>query len=99
MKKVEMINSCECIEKILILGFIREYDENESISNFYDKEIINGQLCMKMDIIVDNGEYDENGIYNTDFQITSSFYPIEYCPICGKKIEYIKTKENSLKLV
>ena len=96
---MEIVNSCHCLNKLKILGYLQEFDELENSSNLYFGEIIDGQICMKMDIIVDNGNYNEEGIYNTNFEITSSYYPINHCPICGKKIEYIKTKDKTLKLV
>ena len=99
MKKIQIIDTCDCINKLLIVGYLREYNSEETISNYYIGEIIDGQICMKMDIIVDNGNYNEDGIYNTDFEITSSYYPIQHCPICGKKIEYIKLNNKSLNLV
>ena len=67
--------------------------------NYYLGEILDGHVVMKMDIVVDNGYYDESSNYNTNFDIVSSYYPIEFCPICGKKIEYVKSYDNSLKLV
>ena len=33
------------------------------------------------------------------FEVTSTYYPISNCPLCGKKIEYRKEQEKSLKLV
>lgn len=99
MEKLEVINQCDCLSMLLGSGYLREYDKEENSSNYYLGEIIDGQIVMKMDIVVDNGSYDEFGNYYANFDIVSSYYPIEYCPICGKRIEYNKTLENSLKLV
>lgn len=99
MEKLNVVNQCDCLNKLIILGFLREYDSEEKSSNYYLGEIIDGRIVMKIDIVVDNGYYDENGNYNTYFDIISSYYPIDFCPICGKKIEYVKSSNNSLKLV
>ena len=99
MNKLEVIDICDCLNKLLIVGYLRQFDNDEESFNYYLGEIIDGQIVMKMDIVVDNGSYDEYGNYNSKFEITSSYYPIRYCPLCGKRIEYNKTLENSLKLV
>lgn len=99
MEKLEVINQCDCLCKLLCSGYLREYDIEENSSNYYLGEIIEGQIVMKMDIVVDNGWYDDFGNYHSSLDIVSSYYPIEYCPLCGKRIEYNKTLENSLKLV
>lgn len=98
MKKIDTLNTCECIQKLMILGFLKEYTEEDQKDCYYD-EIENGQICMKRDIVVDNGNYNEEGIYDTMFEITSTYYPISHCPICGKKIEYKKDEDKILKLV
>lgn len=98
MLKLDIENTCECIQKLIVLGFLKEYEEMDKKDCYYD-EIEEGQICMKRDVIVDNGNYNEEGIYDTLFEITSTYYPISHCPICGKKIEYKKEKEISLKLV
>lgn len=99
MEKLEVVNKCDCLSLLLNSGYLSEFDVMEDSSNYYLGEIFNGQISMKMDIVVDNGWYDDYGNYISKFDIISSYYPIEYCPICGKKIEYDKTYKNSLKLV
>ena len=99
MVKLEIINTCDCLNKLLIIGYLREFESDEEYSNYYLGNILDGHIVMKMDIVVDNGWYDDYGNYNTNFEITSSYYPIEFCPICGKKIEYLKTCDKSLKVV
>ena len=54
---------------------------------------------VKKDIIVDNGWYDEKGFYNTYFDVYSAYYPIDCCPICSKRYEYVERYDESLKLV
>ena len=61
MLKLDTQNTCECIQKLMILGFLKEFIEEEQKDCYYN-EIENGQICMKRDIIVDNGNYDEDGI-------------------------------------
>lgn len=99
MVKLEIVNQCDCLSMLLNSGYLRQFCKEEDYSNYYIGEILDGQITMKMDIVVDNGWYDEFGNYISKLDITSSHYPIEFCPICGKKIEYDKTYENSLKLV
>lgn len=98
MLKIDILNSCDCIQKLMILGFIKEFEEYDKPDCYYD-EIQVGELCMKRDIIVDNGNYNEEGIYDSLFEVTTTYYPISHCPLCGKKIEYKKEDEKSLKLV
>lgn len=99
MEKLEVINSCDCLNRMIIIGYLKEYEKGDNTSNYYLEEIKEGQICMKRDITVDNGEYNEDGEYIPMYDITSSYYPVDFCPICGKKIEYIKIKQESLKLV
>ena len=99
MKKLEVIDICDCLNKLLIVGYLRQFDCDEKSFNYYLGEIVDGQIVMKMDIVVDNSWYDEFENYHANFDIVSSYYPIVYCPVCGKRIEYNKTLENSLKLV
>lgn len=95
MNKLELNNSCDCIQKLIILGYLKEYE-----CQFNDEsELQSGQICIVTDKIVDNGGYDENGEYQTLYESTITYYPIEYCPICGKKIEYKKNDVQTLKLV
>ena len=98
MLKIDELNTCECLQKLMVLGFLKEYSEEDKKDCYYD-EIEEGQICMKRDIIVDNGNYNEEGIYDTLFEITSTYYPISHCPLCGKKIEYKQEHEKTLKLV
>lgn len=99
MSKLEIVNVCDCANKLLILGFLNNYELADKNLKYPLEDVSDGQICIKKDIIVDNGWYDENGIYNTYYDIYSAYYPIEFCPICGKKFEYRKSNDNSLKLV
>ena len=99
MKKLEVVDICDCSNKLLILGFLKEYDSEDKSLKYPLVDILDGHLCIKKDIIVDNGCYNEDGIYNTYFDVYSAYYPIECCPICSKKYEYVETYDESLKLV
>lgn len=87
MEKIKSVNLCNCMYKLLVIDFVREYREGFNLSNFAD-EVMEGQLCLVNDEIIDEGDFDQDGIYQTNFQVKKVLYPIEYCPCCGKKIEY-----------
>lgn len=99
MSKLEIINVCDCTSKLLILGFLKQYDCSDKNMKYTLDDVLDGHICMKRDIIVDNGWYDENGIYNTYFDVYSTYYPIEFCPVCSRKYEYVKSCDETLKLV
>lgn len=87
MEKIKCANLCSCMSKLLLVDFIREYREGFMLSNFAS-DVHEGQLCLVNDEIVDEGGYDQDGVYQTDFKVKKTLYPIEYCPCCGKRIEY-----------
>ena len=87
MDKIKYVNLCNCMTKFLIIDFVREYREGFILSNFAS-DVTEGQLCLVSDEIVDEGDYDYDGTYQTNFQVKKTLYPIEYCPCCGKRIEY-----------
>lgn len=89
MEDIKFTNLCSCMSKLLVIDFVREYREGFILSNFAD-EVHEGQLCLVNDEIVDEGDFDQDGLYQTNFQVKKTLYPIEYCPCCGKKIEYKK---------
>lgn len=99
MKKLEVVDICDCSNKLLIIGFLKKYDSEDKSLKYPLVDILDGHLCLKKDIIVDNGWYNEDGIYNTYFDVYSVYYPIECCPICSKKYEYVERYDESLKLV
>ena len=86
MKQVKC--TCECLEKLIELGKVTYYcpPYNVLADNVEAEE---GQLCLVTQVAEDNGCYDD---YNwiSNLHIYNELYPIEYCPICGKEIEYIK---------
>ena len=87
MDKIKYVNLCNCMTKFLIIDFVREYREGFILSNFAS-DVTEGQLCLVNDEIVDEGDYDLDGNYQVNFQVKKTLYPIEYCPCCGKRIEY-----------
>ena len=88
MVKVE--HQCECIDKLINLGMIQHYCfPYNCISEEYE-DVPEGTLCLVKTQYIDNGDWDDNFMWISDFQIYNELIPIEYCPICGKKIEYRK---------
>lgn len=87
MDKIKYVNLCKCMTKFLIIDFVCEYKEGFILSNFAS-DVTEGQLCLVNDEIVDEGDYDLDGNYQVNFQVKKTLYPIEYCPCCGKRIEY-----------
>ena len=87
MDKIKYVNLCKCMTKFLIIDFVREYKEGFILSNFAS-DVTEGQLCLVNDEIVDEGDYALDGKYQVNFQVKKTLYPIEYCPCCGKRIEY-----------
>ena len=81
-------NLCKCLEKLKdinkVMAHVPPY--TKIADGFMAEE---GELCIVNDVIEDNGYYDD---YNWVSYIESykELYPINFCPICGKEIEYIK---------
>lgn len=98
MCKIISTNACSCIDKMMIIGHVKEYEIGDNVSNYAPCEPIEGQLCLVSDSIVDNGGYNEEGMYETNYEVTKTLYPIDYCPICGKEIKYSKNDPMQLKL-
>ena len=78
---------CPCIISLMKDGKVSEYcpPYNEVAPQFNDVE--EGQLCLAYDIVVDDGGY-EDFMWLSDIRVYRELYPIEYCPVCGQKIEY-----------
>lgn len=93
--KLELEEACECLNKLIIIGRIKEFDEEKDELSNYSNSVENGQLCLVFDSIEDKGNFNEDGLWDTDFEVVRKLYPIEYCPICGKKISYYKEKDNN----
>ena len=92
MKKA--INTCECLEKLILIGRLAPYIKKEE-SYYFSKPIDEGTLCLVTNSARDNGYYDADR-WISNIEIESDYYPINYCPICGKEIEY--KRELTLKM-
>lgn len=86
---MEVVNLCDCLQKLSLINKIKKY-ESVNLSNYISREVEEGELCLVFDRLVDIGNYDDNFNWNSFFVNEEELYPIEYCPICGKKIEYRK---------
>ena len=98
MEKIKFVNLCNSMIKLIIVDFVHEYKDGFILSNFAS-EVIEGQLCLVSDEIVDEGEFDQDGNYQTNFQVKKVLYPIEFCPCCGKRIEYKPVMNDSHVLI
>ncbi len=94
MEKIKCANLCSCMSKLILIDFVREFREGFTLSNFAD-EVHEGQLCLVNDEVIDEGTYDQDGNYQTNFQVKKTLYPIEYCPCCGKRLEYKSIYDKS----
>ena len=98
MEKIKFVNLCTCMTKLIIIDFVREYKEGFILSNFAS-DVTEGQLCLVNDEILDEGDYDLDGNYQVNFQVKKVLYPIEFCPCCGKRIEYKPVMNDSHVLI
>ena len=88
---------CECMKNLMAIGHIKPYcpPYNYMAEGFEDVE--EGQLCMANQIAEDLGHYNDYE-WVSMIEMYDELYPINFCPICGKKIEYIKYPELTKKL-
>lgn len=91
MEKLKVTDNCNCLEKLMIIGRVRSF-ENKDVLSSYAKEVEEGQLCVVFNNISENGDFDEDGNYISFFNTSEELYPIEYCPMCGKRIKYERVK-------
>lgn len=98
MEKVDATNLCDCLIRLELIGKIKRYNSlTDTLSNYSD-ETIDGEICLVSDVIVDNGDYDEEFNFISDIHINQELFKIEYCPICGKRIIYEHKDDAQLKL-
>ena len=74
----DTINNCKCLNELILIGKILPYTKEYDLSLYANQDIEEGTLCFVNDIVEDIEE------------VKKELYPIEYCPICGKQIEYKK---------
>lgn len=86
----EATNTCECIAKLMLIERILPYNRKQE-SYYFSKNIEEGTLCIVSNNVRDNGYYDANN-WISNIEIETDYYPINYCPICGQKIEYKEVK-------
>ena len=79
---------CECLSKLELIGTVAPYVK-EAESYYFSKKIDDGTICLVFYSISDNGYY-ENDSWVSNFEIGKDYYPISYCPICGREITYKK---------
>lgn len=89
--------SCECMIKLSIIGKVKEYNSSADTLSNYAQEVEDGHMCLVFDSIIDTGDINQDGEWNTNIEVTKELYPIEYCPVCGKKV--IHSKEDEIKLI
>ena len=85
---VKAVNNCECLERLLLIGQLKPYNEYSEASNYYNDDVEKGTLCL----IQTKVTYWATDVSMNDMNVEDYLYPINYCPICGKKIEYKKIK-------
>lgn len=86
---LEEENLCDCIKGLKHIGLISKYfpPYNTLADNYTAEE---GQLCIVNEVMEDYGYYDEYS-WVSNIVCYKELYPINYCPVCGKKIEYKKS--------
>ena len=84
-------DTCECITKLMGLGLVMPYCEpyNTLASGYTANE---GDLCIVRENVEDRGYYDDYNWIN-DIITYKELYPIKYCPICGKEIQYKRSNQ------
>lgn len=97
MNKYKISNHCDCILKMSITGQVDEYkDSYDNELSVYSDSVFYGQICIVNEIVRTEINYDDEDGIKEDFRIMRVLFPIEYCPICGKKLEYKIIKELKL---
>lgn len=98
MKKITCAHLCECLVRLELIGKVKKYDSfTDTLSN-YSSDAVDGEMCLVNDVIIDNGDYDENLNFINDIHISQELFKIECCPICGKRIIYEHCDTNELRL-
>lgn len=78
---------CSCLEKMRLNGRLVPYSKKLNFTVYNSSGLEEGTLCLINNIIRDNGYYEKYE-WKSNFEMEIEAYPINYCPICGKEIEY-----------
>lgn len=89
---VEVKEKCNCISKLMNLGIVQYYCPPYNVIDNNYEEVDEGTLCLVQNEMNDNGTWNDNYEWISSIELINNLIPIEYCPICGKKIEYKKIK-------
>ena len=54
MSKLEIVNVCDCANKLLILGFLSNYESTDKNLKYPLVDVLDGQICIKKDIRITN---------------------------------------------
>ena len=90
---VKAVNNCNCVEKLLAFGQLQAFNTHSEISNYYNKDIEEGTLCL----VQTKATYWATDVSMNDVTVEDYLYPIDFCPVCGKKIEYERIKNLTRK--
>lgn len=90
---VKAVNNCYCLEKLQAFGQVQPFSEYSEVSDYYRDEVESGTLCL----VQTKATYWATDVTMNDISINDYLYPIEYCPVCGKKIEYKRIKNLARK--
>lgn len=82
------VDNCNCLDRLINIGMIKQYSHSYNHSGFATEPEV-GELCLVSNIIETCWEFDQyvNDWVNS-FEIKEELFPINNCPLCGKKIMY-----------
>lgn len=93
---MELLCICNCMNELMDQGIIVPYCPPYNVlkDGYEAKE---GTLCIAKQIVEDNGYYDD---YNwvSNISVYNELIPVKYCPVCGKKVEYLYSDTLTKKL-
>ena len=88
----EAIYDCNCLSKLSIIGDVGPYRKDSRLSYYAEQDVEEGTICLVSDVIEDHG-WCEGFEWKPYLVVEKEYYPIKYCPICGKEIKYKKEKK------
>lgn len=89
-------DTCLCIEKMKLVGKVAPFTKSGE-SYYFSKDIEEGTLCLVTNNVRDNGYYEKD-TWISNIEVEKDYYPINYCPICGKEITYKKEDVKKMTL-